>query len=904
MFELKPIARQVILALGGMTALAVAGVAAAQAPRQLERVEITGSLIRRVDAEAALPVTVVKADDLQRAGVTNAEQALQFVAQNNTASVTANSVGTINGGAAFADLRGLGESRTLVLVNGRRIVNNPYLSAAVDLNALPMAAIDRIEVLTDGASAIYGTDAIAGVINFVTRKSYEGMSVGGDIQIPRKSGGTVHSVNVAGGWGNLDKDRWNVFGGLSYRKQQSLTATQRDFARTSVIPGRGVYAASPVTFPANYSQGAVSANPAGTACRPPLSLYLPDIYGPDSCAFDYVPYIDLIPRQEQLSAFAKASFAINKDHTVALEYLRAENKVTAIVSPSFLAGLSMSPSSPFYPGNGITAANPDLDTTQPVTLDWRTTVAGGRASRVENVTDRLLLDFTGKLGDWDYRASAYHSEATVKNIFTGGYLGNDAIRAGMDGADGAPFLDPFGDQTAAAAAYIEQNRILGELQRAKSRLQGISVQANTEVADLPAGPLALALGAEYSREENRFMNNFALIQQAASSGLAGAQDSAGRRDMYAMVAELNIPVVKNLDFNIAGRYDHYSDFGGTFNPKISFRWQPMASLLLRGSYNTGFRAPTLQDAYAPHSLTYTGARYNDQVLCPGGAVDTAAGGVATRDCNTQFQQQQGGNRDLKPEKSKAWSVGFVVQPARAFSFGLDYWDYTVRDSIGTLGEQAIFGDRAKYANLFVRCSQASASERGAIDACQIPGGDPLAYVVNTTLNLGEYRTSGVDVQVQWQGAATSYGRFSAGLRATYVATYRYQFEPGGDFYNNAGIYFNGSAVPRYKHIANFGWQYGDWSSLLMNRFTGAYTDANAEAGVEEQYYGTVGSYSVWDWSVTYTGFKNLTLTAGALNLLDARPPFSNQLDSFQIGYDQRQASPLGRTYLIRAGYRF
>jgi len=199
-----------------------------------------------------------------------------------------------------------------------------------------------------------------------------------------------------------------------------------------------------------------------------------------------------------------------------------------------------------------------------------------------------------------------------------------------------------------------------------------------------------------------------LIRQAASSGLAGAEDIDGDRSIWAVMGEMNIPIVKGLELGLALRYDDYSDFGNTTNPKISLRYQPIADLLLRGSYNTGFRAPTLFDVFAPNSLTYTGRRYNDPVLCPGGVPNVAAGGVATRDCNIQFQQQNGGNTSLEPEESTAWTLGFVWQTTPQISFGMDYWNLEVTKSIGVLGESTIFGDTAKYSSLFVRCSRASA----------------------------------------------------------------------------------------------------------------------------------------------------------------------------------------------------
>lgn len=259
-FAYRPISRALALAFGGVAGVVLiapdarAQQQAAGESQKLERVEVTGSLIRRIDTEMALPVVNLNVSELQKAGASNAEQALSFVTQNQVGTPTSRSVSGTNGGAAYANLRNLGSSRTLVLLNGKRIVNQPYSAAAVDLNTLPSVALDRIEVLADGASAIYGTDAIAGVVNFITRKEYEGVSVGGKVQIPEQGGGEVYLANLLGGYGNLSSQGWNVYGGLTFRRQQPLNGTERGFMETSYIPSRGFNATSPITFPGSYSQ--------------------------------------------------------------------------------------------------------------------------------------------------------------------------------------------------------------------------------------------------------------------------------------------------------------------------------------------------------------------------------------------------------------------------------------------------------------------------------------------------------------------------------------------------------------------------------------------------------------------------------------------------------------------------
>ena len=309
----------------------------------------------------------------------------------------------------------------------------------------------------------------------------------------------------------------------------------------------------------------------------------------------------------------------------------------------------------------------------------------------------------------------------------------------------------------------------------------------------------------------------------------------------------------------------------------------------------------------PNSTTFTANRYNDPVLCPGGVPNIAAGAIATRDCGLQFQQLQGGNDQLNPEESEAWTVGFVYQPVPSFSFGVDFWSTESPSTIGVIGEQTIFADPVGYANLFVRCSQAPAARTATIGACRIAGGDPLAYVTNTYQNLGITKTSGFDFQANWQGSATQYGTFNIGLRSTYVKNYDFQVVNSGAYFDPVGNYSPqfGGPVIRYQQITTFGWNYSTWSASLFNRYLSGYRDQNAAGSVAANFQNNVQDHSTWDLSVTYSGIKGLTLRGGVLNLFDQDPPYSNQTGRFQArSYDDRFWSPLGRVYTLAASYQF
>jgi iron complex outermembrane receptor protein len=930
MFKRTQICTGVLVALAGVLATDPGWA-------QTERIEITGSLIRRIDGESSLPTVQLRLDDLQRSGATNAETVVTFITQQQGGTVTSGSVSGTNGAASYANLRSLGAGRTLVLLNGRRVVNNPFASAAVDLNTLPMAAVERIDTLPDGASAIYGTDAISGVINFVTRRSFTGVSIDASTQIPEGGGGEVYTAGLLAGFGNLANQGWNVYIGLNYRDQKPMFGTERDFMQTSYIPSRGFNGTSPTTFPANYTQGTtVTANPSlATGCQPPTSIAVPEANGTTiRCFADTQQFTQVVPIQQQWGAFIKGSLAITPDHTASFEYFKTQNMVRSLIAPSPEGGLTMTPLSPFYPGNGTTPANAALDPTLPISVSWRTTVLGSRSGEQVNDTQRAVAGIEGTVLDWDYAGSLVWSNSTVTNTFLNGYPMTNPLRRGVEGCavalvanacpagqaltfNGAPvYLNPFGPQTAAGLAYMQANTVLGQVQEGEGTLQSAQVSASRALFSLPGGKATLGLAAELRKEDMVYRTDIALVSQAASSGLAGSGAiREGERDVTAFGAELVLPIVKGLETTLSVRSDRYSDFGTATNPKIAIKFQPMDMLLLRGSYNEGFSAPALTDLYAPNATTFTGNRYNDPVLCPGGVVNPV-GGVSSRDCGIQFQRLTGGNTGLKAEKSKAWTVGLVVQPLQSVTVSVDYWWYHVKDSISTVGDASIFADPVKYAGFYVRCSAAPADRRAAIGACQIPGGDPLAYVLDTNQNLGDVKTDGWDVSITWRGAATPIGRFGASLNGSYVKSYAFQIEPGGPWFNPLGRWASqfvtagtsGGAVLRYQQTTAFTWETSEWSTRLANRYKTGYRDQNSQGApfnVAPFNTNTVEKSILWDLSVQYRGIKGLTVSAGVINLLDEDPPFTNQTARFQArGYDDRYADPRGRMWQLGARYEF
>jgi iron complex outermembrane receptor protein len=906
MFKRKATSTAVLIALGAAVAVP------AFAQEKLDRVEVTGSAIKRLEAEGALPVTVVKTEDLVKQGVTSTEQALSRVAAIQSNFGASASIGGTTGGKAEADLRGLSgptagnANKTLVLLNGRRLANHAFDAAAVDLNAIPFAAIDRIEVLRDGASSIYGSDAIGGVINFITKRDFVGLEASVQAIEPNRSGGgDTQRANVTAGFGSLSKHGFNVSATLDWRKQNVLAAIERNFSRTGVVNGAITPGTSGTSFPGDVG----GFEPSLPNCAPPLSI--PNEAG-TSCRYDFSGAIDIIPQNEQRTALLKGVVQVAPDHLLELEYLNSNNKAISRVAAVPTTSVILQ-SSPFWPAGAtpqrdadgnLRDFNPNVAGVQPGSaVNWRTVPAGKRTSGDDTTSERAMAAMQGLLAGWDYKAAVGQAKNKSTASVKGGYVNDAMINAGVL----AGTINPLGEQTAGGLAAIEAAQVREDTQIGTNKVTFVDVSASKEVFSMAGGAAILALGLEF-RNERSSVEALPITAELGSLGIDPDSDTAGKRKLSAGFMELNLPLAKNLDLSLAGRYDRYSDVGNSFNPKVGIRWQPSKNILVRGSANTGFRAPTLYEIYAPQALSFTTDNYDDPLLCPGGV--PVAGASEGAVCGQQVLSRAVGpvangqaSNALSPEKSKAFTLGLGFQITPELTAGFDVWDLRIRNLIAGLPEQQIFGNAARYASRFVRCSQLPAGpdpraiDRGDVDVCtNYPSFDPIAYIDQPTENLGELRTSGIDIDVNWRSRPTGFGRFNASVNGTYVMKYDYQREKNGAFIDAVGRYSDNAPVFRWQHVATLGWQMDSWSATLGQRHKSGYTDQGGAAKVK--------AYTLYDLSVTWAGIKNLSLTGAVTNLFDKDPPVSGQTTTFQRGYDPRFTDPLGRAVMLRANYKF
>jgi iron complex outermembrane recepter protein len=887
MFKRSKVSTGVLLALSALTA----GSVLAQ-----QRVEITGSAIKRIDAETSVPVTIVRVEELKAQGVTSVEQIMASLSAVQMTQGSSQQVGSGTGGASFADLRGIGPSKTLVLLNGRRISNNAIDGSAPDLNMIPFAALERVEVLRDGASSLYGTDAIGGVINFITRKDFQGGSITVGVDIPKESGGKARNANVGFGFGDLAGKGFNVFGFLDMAKTDPIGGEERPF--NSRFPG----GLSPTPFPANYFQGGAVGNPSAPNCNDPSFLVVADA---TSCNIATAKFVDYTAKTDRVSGMLRGTLRVAQDHNLSAEWFYTRNESTTRIAPVPYGGLWMNPSSKYYPGNpGAITPNIPLDpaytqanmspragvTLQPgfINVRWRALAGGQRTNISLNEQQRLLAGLDGVLGAWDYQVGISYNENKIKETVEGYSDGNKITQGVLNGN-----INPFGAQDAAGDAFIQDALLGGNLQNHKGKVTALDTRFSRELSDWfgSGRNAAIAVGGEFRKEDFRSAANTPVAELLqASTGVDPTSLSEGKRNVTALYTELNVPITKQLDVTAALRFDKYSDFGNTTNPKIGIRFQPSKEVLLRASYSTGFRAPSLYELNATPSYTNTGT-VNDPLNCPGGV--PLPGKPAVLYCQVQFQRLTGGNVDLQPEKSKNLTLGFVFEPSANLSVGVDLWWLRLKDTISALESTTVLGDSATFAQYIKR----NAAGNLSTDGFSCPGAD-CGYLDLRQQNLGGTNTNGADLSLTFRQNLGSMGRLTLGLNSTYVAKFEYQDFIGGPYNQNVGVYVGLNPIFRWQHAATARWAVGDFTVGAVAHYKSGYVDQDPVDNPMVNQYATLDAY------VTWAPRKNISLTFGATNLTDRDPPYSNQGEVFQANYDPRFADPTGRKFYLRGSYQF
>ena len=930
---------------------------------KLERFLVTGSLIKRVDTEGALPVSVITPIELEERGIVSAEQMLMEMNINgNGLDNLASNADVVagqqrgNNGATSANLRMQGAGATLILLNGRRVSSHGLNGGVVDLNSIPFAAIERVEVLKDGASAIYGTDAVGGVINFILKANYEGASASVATDVTDRGGGNIHRYSFVAGFGNVQRDGFNIMTSFAYSDHKILRGDQRDFVNTFQVnrglspDTRGTPVATLFAITTLYtglsrdnldntgrSTGPVDPQNPNLRVNGINHVDLPN--GPGYAGLDGMgPYDEVLwasPASKYGAAWdtgraaviqqpvkntnlvTRGTFKLAERHRLIVEGVFGRSESNKSFSPNqwssgtgatvlALDGRTTVPNPLFnmaYPSTGAsynTVFNtlvgyfPALAANRgaPLAFRWRSLPLGNRAFTTTTDTFRTMAGLEGPLGilsQWDYRIGASRAQSKGKSVLSSGYVYTvpfvNLINTGV--------IDIFSyTQTPAAMEAINRTRADGvQLYGGTYRTDNFDAAATGPLFRLPAGTVQGAVGLDW-REETFLFNGDQRANLNSSDSLIfnapfdNSLATAGtlKRTIKAAFVELQIPLLRGLDFNAAGRIDQYTGFGSSKNPKFTLRWAPSDKFLVRSAYSTGFRVPTFKQMFDP---------VTESPLAATGLIDPGTGQLIQPNTATTLF---GGKNDLQPEDAKMYSAGFVTQPFKNVSANVDWWQVNRTGTIQSFGTTQLLQNYAIFQDRFQRRADGT-----------------IQRIDTRWVNSGATTTKGIEVGLKGD-MNVGKGKVSAGFDLSYLLNKKSKLLPTAPWsLSEINTFTRSSDIGlKWKHTANLGYRRGNWSFLVNNLYRNSYLDAVlpgvANGSVRPRdWQARVKPYSTYGLSATYRGIKNMTIVAGIKNLFDEDPPFSATYDTNTgagSSWEPRIADPRGRSFSLRVDYRF
>ena len=904
-------------ALVATFAISLAVPALAQVQRG-EKIEVTGSNIKRIEGETALPVTVITRQDIERMGAVTTEDILKRI----TASTAMFSDSTQGVGYAVsnANLRGIGASSTLVLLNGRRLANHAFGSIggfnasanAVDLNSIPFSAIERVEVLRDGASAIYGTDAVGGVINFITRTDYRGLEVTVNYGAPQDDiGGKEQGVTLAFGVGDLAKDRWNFLGTAHFQYNSRVKAIdQQLYARANDIDG-ATFPTSFRAFPGRlmdfgFSPGAYAGTLTNSAsiagCDPSVTVLQRRGNTPSGdarirCRGIYAAYLDNLPDTHKSDVFGRFAYDLDGNNQFFAEASFARNHNIGRIAPvpidqsdthirpdgsqpNVLLPLT-SRYAPIALINRLGYSVNDVGTPGFLEIAVRSAPAGNRINDVTADQTRVSAGLKGGIAGWDYDTAFTFAQAKDKLSLTG-YILEPAFIAALRTGN----LNPFGPNDAQGEALLNGAKLEGPVRDSKSTTTQVDGKVSRDIFRMAGGSAALALGVDFRREEIDDKATNADYGAGLHIGGEGTvPDTKASRNVGAVFAEVVLPVSKELEVSGAVRWDHYSDVGSKGSPQVRVRYSPSRELLLRASAGKGFRAPSLWDLHSPPAFGNSANSLTD----PGCPAALIADGDA-RCVDTQLNVRNVASANLKPETSTQWSGGILLEPVQGASLGLDYWRIEKKDAIGSVTADAILAnpDDLTLYNQYIGRFRRS------------PLGVTL-YVDQPLENLGGLKTAGWDVDAKLR-FTPAFAKVSLSFVGTYLTEWKSQAGKQFNYVTYLGNSFNGgNAYPRWTHVTSMDVERGPWLGTIEQTYTAGWTEAFQAGGTHH-----VPGVSRINLAAKYSGIRHLAVKVGVRNVLDHLPPYTDVSSngSHAAGWANAVADPRGRFWYTTLTYSF
>jgi iron complex outermembrane receptor protein len=861
--------------------IAIAQEKSADKEQEFELIMVTGSFVRRSENfESPSPLAVLDAGDIESIGAKSIGDITQTLTINTGAENTPDAfTQNATAGTSNINLRGLGVASTLILLNNKRQVvnaqnNNGGVNFVDTSSLVPMIAINRMEIVKDGASALYGSDAVAGVVNFITKKNYEGAQVSLDYQ--DGAHGDNKEYTVQGLWGTVGDDS-SILAAISYTNRSPMFTRDRRISRpqddASSLGNPGSYFIGPTPFidPTGCEEfGGLPLLLAPPGTVPGLDVGL--------CRFDFGNGFSFVPDESRVNVYVNATKQLTDDVKWTTEITSARNRAERGGSPSF----------PILTFPTVPASHPNNVFGQDVSYfgreignDANGNALPGDPANTESDTFRFMTMVQGELenGFWEVSYTAARNDFLFTGNDTLGQEFQNALRgfggqgcdpiAGRAGEGACEYFNPFATQftTSPNSQNVIDSFTGRQTIDSESNLEVAEAFLSTELFEMDGGSAGIAVGVQY-RYQDLFQDHDSQSNQDKFAFVIGNPDIGGEQDVVAVFGELALPVSEDIDIQIALRYEDYGgSIGDTVDPKFAISWRTTDDFSVRASVSTSFRAPSIfQRDGGGTGLN----QVNDPIT--GGQFFAAV--------------RSSGNEELVPEESTAFNVGFSLEPVDDLSIELDYWSFDFKDLIIQESFQAILNAEPQNPDRVVRVGD--------------PLNGPIIRINTTYVNANSLKTSGLDFVANYK-IDTDIGTFTPNLSATYILAYDLVDPQAGEIDGAGSRNYNniGTSTPELKANLGVNWTHDNYSANIFARYTDSYTD-------DQNDLREIDSHLTWDAQLNidlgglFETNSAYILTFGGVNLTDQDPPqvYTNG------GFDSKVHDPRGRQIYARLAIEF
>ncbi|MFW7379281.1 MAG: TonB-dependent receptor plug domain-containing protein [Oligoflexus sp.] len=817
---------------------------------QAERIEVTGSRIKRTEIEGVSPVIVLDRQELDRSGVSTVGEVLGNLAVSAQGAYATPVVDDPRGTVSQVNLRGLGAQNTLVLLDGRRLPDESG-QGIVDLSTIPMAAVERIEVLKDSASAIYGSDAIGGVVNIITKKDFNGSALFGRASTPEERGSQQTDFSYTSG---VSRDNFRILTTVNFRKVEPTFYRDREWTKQGL---------SYYSFPANYSfevEGAeIQRHP---NCDVPQELWITaSANGNELCSYNYGATMAFAPKTTQLGLLNNMEFAFNESVSVfsTLRAIKTTNEwnmapnagdftIPRDVALANLASLGLTD----VPGN--------------VKLYYRSLPWGLRRWEEENTLLGGTIGLRGGIGaTWEWSAAVGHTEGKKDTVNPDGFFLTDQLVNAIALGE----FNPFDTNLSNDSLNVVDTAAYQPFSVIETSMQTYNLDFTGTLFSMAGGFAGLAVGVSHTEQGySKLVDRQS--ERGNVFGVVEDKGDGGDRSISAAYAELALPVWENLEIQAAVRHDEYSDFGSATNPKLGIRYLPIPELMLRGNVATGFKAPTLRDIYRSTQIRLENL------------VDTPVNGLDSRELTTEVEIETAGNQDLKEETSFGYNVGIVTEPIDRLGISVDYWYVEVNDIVTAMDPQKVLNSVAEGRSFDeIEITRLAGSNTGILERIKIP-----------VMNLGESEDAGIDTSARYYFNLGS-NRFD--LVADYsrkLFSRRIPF-PGVPLEDILGE----RGQPEWRSVNTGIWSLSGHSIMLRNNQIGPQESASDP----DQ---TISQFTTYDVQYAWNHPWNGSIALGALNVFDSdfpRDPTERAGDSVRV---ETLFGPDGRVFYVNLNQVF